>query len=621
MVFLFLYLFLLLPTWSMAADSPQDATLAPVIVTATRTETPQQDVTTSISVITADDIRKEGTETVLDALRSVPGIDVVQNGSRGTTTSVFIRGANPNQVLVLIDGVEVNSVTIGDFDFAHLLTDNVDRIEVLRGSGGALYGSKAIGGVINIITKKGQGAPQVTLSTEGGNGATHREVLGVSGGHGPLAYSFSGSYLGTDGFRSVNDNYRNGAVSTRLDYQLIDNGSLKAFFNMTDTNLGLVNNNVSFGLVDPNAREKDQHLTGKLEWEHKVLPQWDYRLSFGITHSHELFTDPDPVLSSLPSRTLIKPWIFSPQFQTNYRLESGHQITFGIDLDLRSAKFTSTDGSGVLTTFDKSQKNQALYLQDQYKLLNNKLILVGGVRYDHNQDFGSELSPSFSAAYLINEQGTKLKANYSKGFRAPTFDDLFFPGFSNPNLKPEISWEINAGVEQRFGSDRVSLETNYFHREVRDLIVFKGFAPENVGQVLFNGTEVILRGNLGHGLSLGGNYTFLGFTDRLVRRPKHSGSVGLNYQNGPLNINLASHIVGRHLDFDAVTFNTIDKGGYSRFDLATSYTLPWTAPLVKQVSLFGKIQNLADKKYQEADGFRAPPLNFLIGLRGVFGSK
>ncbi len=619
MNFFFLILFFIFfSDASPAAEPQQEQTLPPVVVTATRVETPKDDITTTLSVITSEDMRAKQAVTVEEVLRDVPGLDVVQSGSRGNTTSVFIRGSNSNQVLILVDGMEVNSVTAGNFDFAHLLTDNVDRIEVLRGAGGTLYGSKAVGGVINIITKKGQGAPQVSLSAEGGKASTHREIFGLSGGQKDLSYSFSSSYLKTNGFRSVNDGYRNAAVSARLDYNLLDNGSLKAIFSMTDTNLGLVNNNNSSGVLDPNAEEEDQRFIGQLAWEQKLAPQWDYRLSMGATQAHERLHDPDPLAFST-GRTLIKPRILSPQFQTNYRLQSGHHLTFGLDLDLRHAKYTSTDDSGKVTMFDKSQSNQALYLQDQFKLLNERLILVGGVRYDHNGDFGSKWSPAASAAYLLNETGTKIKASYAEGFKAPTFNDLFYPGSSNPNLNPEVSWELNAGVEQRLWADGWLLEPTYFHREVKDLIVFKGSRPENVGQVIFDGVETTLQVPLGKGFSFKGNYTYVNFSDRLTRRPKHKGNLILNYKNGPFNLNFDSHLTGRHLDVDAVTFDTIDKAGFSRFDLASSYVLPWQPPGTKQVQLFAKIENLFNKRYEEADGFLARPVNFLIGLRGVFG--
>jgi vitamin B12 transporter len=405
-----------------------------------------------------------------------------------------------------------------------------------------------------------------------------------------------------------------------LDYDLIKDGALKAVLTMTDTSLGLVNDDVSCEALDRNAHERDQRWTGQLEWQQKIFPQWDYRLSMGMNQSHELFRDRDTSCFSA-RRTLIKPRILSPQFQTNYRLESGHHLTLGVDLDLRHAKYTSTDSSDAVTTFNKSQHNQAIYLQDQWRLLQERLILVGGVRFDHNGDFGSEWSPSASAAYVIRESGTKLKANYAEGFRAPTFNDLFFPGSNNPNLDPEVSWEFNAGIEQRLWTDGVRLETVYFHREVKDLIVFKGSRPENVGQAIFDGFEAILQAQLGYGFSFKGNYTYVNFSDRLTRRPKHKGNLGLNYKDGPFQANLTSQIVGPHLDVHHASSATVDKGGYTRFDLASSYALPWQWSGLKNLTLFGKVENLFDRKYEQADGFLARPINFFIGIRGVFGKE
>jgi vitamin B12 transporter len=250
----FLFLFWLSFSRLPAAE-PQEPTLPPVFVTSTRTETPLEQVTTSATVITAKDIQDQQAVTVLEALRHVPGLDVVQLGSRGASTSVFVRGAESDHVLVMIDGVEVNSTTLGAFNFAHLTTDNVERIEILRGAGGTLYGSQAIGGVINIITKKGQGPLEAGLSLEGGNGSTHRQALSLRGEAGKLGYSFNAARMETQGFRSVNDDYRNLAASARLDYQVTDDATLKGIFHFVKTDLGLFNNNNFASQPDPNARE------------------------------------------------------------------------------------------------------------------------------------------------------------------------------------------------------------------------------------------------------------------------------------------------------------------------------------------------------------------------------
>jgi vitamin B12 transporter len=631
----FLLLLLLLPIDLPAAQSPI-VTLPPVFVTSTRTETPLELVTTSATVITANDLEAIQAKTVLDALRHVPGLDVLESGSRGTNSPVFIRGSESDHVLVLVDGVEVNSATLGAFNFAHLTTESIERIEILRGAGGTLYGSQAIGGVINIITKKGQGPLEAGLSLEGGNGQTHRQVLTLRGETGKLGYSLSAARMESDGFRSVNDDYRNLSTSARLDYQVTDAASLKGIFRFAKTDVGLFNNNNFASQPDPNAREAGTQYLGKLEWEQKILRNWDYRISGSMFKEYIKDSDDadECTFFGFPcdsrSRDRFRPRIDTGDFQTNYRFQDWSTTSFGVEYKRRSA-----DTSGGI---DKAIRNMGYYFQEQLQFFDQRLIMIPGIRLDDNQSFGTAWTPSFSAAYLFRDIGTKVKAGYAKGFKAPTLNELFFPpgfgcpAFGNPNLDPERSWEINAGLEQDLLGDRLKMGATYFHREVKDLIEgrpipgdpFGCFRAVNVGSARFDGVETMLRIKIFAPLSLDTQYMFLNWNTadgRLLRRPKHRGSVSLNYLQGGLNVNIAANIVGRRDDFRAASpFGNTTAAGYVRMDLASSYVLPWRAPLVKQVSVFGKIDNLLNKKYEEVDGFRARPLNFLLGVRASFGS-
>lgn len=634
-VLILFFLCALRPFELRAAELPE-ATLPPVFVTSTRTETPLAQVTTSATVVTDKDIQAQQAETVLQVLRTVPGLDVVQSGSRGNATSVFIRGSESDHVLVLIDGVEMNSTTLGAFDFAHLTTENVERIEILRGSGGTLYGSQAIGGVINIITKKGQGPLEAGVSLEGGNGSTHRQALTLKGNAGKLAYSFSGARTESQGFHSENDDYRNLAASARLDYQVTEDAILRGIFHFVKTDQGLFNNNNFASQPDPNAREAGTQYLGKLEWEQKILKDWDYRISGSMFKEH--IKDSDDVdgcvFFGFPcdsrTRDRFRPRIDTGEFQTNYRFEDWSTTTFGVEYKRRAA-----DTSGGI---DKAIRNMGYYLQEQFRFLDQRLVLIPGIRLDDNQSFGTAWTPSFSTAYLFRETGTKLKAGYARGFKAPSLNELFFPpgfgcpAFGNPNLKPEKSWELNAGVEQSLLTDRVTLGLTYFHREVKDLIEgrpipgdpFGCFRAENVGGARFDGVEWNLGIKLLTSLSINANYTYLDWDTAdgtLPRRPRHRGSVSLNYLRDGLNVNLTANVVGSRDDFRAAfPFGDIIKPGYAIFDLASSYSLPWQMPGIKNVALFGKIENLLNRKYEEADGFRAQPLNFLLGVRATFGS-
>ena len=636
-LFCILLVFILFPSLSRAVEPPPAESLPPMVVTATRTEVPLNQLTTSLTVITSEEIRERQTELVSEVLRDVAGVNVVQTGSMGSATSVFIRGAASNQALVLIDGVEINSTTTGAYDFANLTTDSVERIEVLRGAGGTLYGSQAIGGVINIITKKGQGPLESGLSLQGGNGYTNRQVATLTGSAGNLGYLFSVGHLASDGFRSVNDDYHNLSSSARLDYQLTENTSLKGIFHFINSRAGLFNNNNFAATADPNARQATTQYVAKLEWLQKIMPNWDYRISGSFYKEHDKFSDDvdSCVFFGFPcdsrTRDIFRPQIASGEFQTNYRLEDWSTSTFGVQYNRRSA---STSGG-----IDEAIGNVGYYLQQQFQFFDRRLIVIPGIRLDDNQQFGTAWTPSFSAAYLFKEIGTKVKGGYAKGFRAPTLNELFFPpsfgcpAFGNPDLGPEKSWEINFGAEQSFLAERLKMGANYFHREVKDLIEGRPipgdplgcFRAENVGSARFDGVELTLGIKIFEGLTLNANYTYLDWdtTDgTLPRRPRNSGNIILNYLQDALNVNLIVNIVGRVDDFRAAApFGDTITAGYGIVDLASSYRLPWRMPLVKEISLIGKIQNLFNKRYDQANGFRAPPLNFLLGFRANFGNQ
>jgi vitamin B12 transporter len=632
---IFLILFLVTLPSSLSGAEPPEVTFPPVFVTSTRTEIPLEQITTSASVITEKDIQEREAITILEVLRTVPGLDVVQSGSRGNPTSVFIRGSESDHVLVLIDGIEVNSTTLGAFNFAHLTTENIERIEIVRGAGGTLYGSQAIGGVINIITKGGKGPLELGLSAAGGNGSTYRQVATLRGEVGKLGYSLSAARIESDGFRKVNDDYRNLSTSGRLDFQATEDARLKGIFHFFKTDLGLFNNNNFVPAPDPNAREASTQYLGKLEWQQKIIKNWDYRISGSIFKEH--IKDSDDVDSctffGFPcdsrTRDRFRPQISTAEFQTNYRFQDWSTTTFGVEFKRRKAE---TSGG-----IDKAIRNLGYYLEEQLQFLDRRLIVIPGIRLDDNQSFGSAITPAFSAAYLFREIGTKLKAGYAKGFKAPTLNELFFPpgfgcpAFGNPNLDPEESWELNAGFEQAFLEDRVTLGGTYFHREVQDLIEgrpipgdpFGCFRAENVGRARFDGVEWSLRIKIFAPLTLDSQYTYLDWDTadgRLPRRPRHRGSVSLNYLQHGWNINISANIIGPRDDFRAASpFGNITMPGYMRADLASSYMLPWAVPGIKDMSVFGKIENLFNRKYEEANGFRARPLNFLLGIRATLG--
>jgi vitamin B12 transporter len=593
------------------------------------------ETTASVTVISAEEIQQQQADTVTEVLRAVPGLDFAQNGSRGTTTSVFTRGAESDQTLVLIDGVEVNSVTLGAFDFSNLTTENIERIEVLRGGGGTLYGSQAIGGVINIITKKGEGTPTASVSAEGGNGSTHREVLTFSGGEGIVGFSGAVSSIDTDGFRRFNDGYRNFSTNLRVDVTPFPTGSLRGFFRYTDAKTGLFNNKNYLAVPDLNARQLSNFLLLKGEWEHTIGEVFNYRVAGSYVRDNQRFFDePDQFdefgsgISRIPMETV------TGEMQANYYWRDLSVLTFGFEFEERSALVESNFG-GFRTRYDKSRNNFAYYFQEQLHLLNDRLFMIGGFRIDDNEDFGMHVTPAGSIAYVLPGLGTKLKGGIANGFRAPNFNELFYPGFGNPDLEAELSSEWNIGFEQSVWDQFFSLEAAYFDRRVKGLIegvVIDAenfiFQAQNKGRVDIRGVEVIPVLRPLPDLILSGSFMFLDFETgdgKLLRRPSERGTLHANYQrrnllwsDDLLNLHLGLRVVGDRDDIDPLSGAARTNSMFATTNVAVSYSFPSTLSTLSQMTLYGKIENLFDRNYQEVLGFRSPLLNYLVGVRMTF---
>jgi len=609
--------------------------LSPVVVTATRTETPLQETTSAVTVVGEQEIQHRQAETMAEVLRTVPGVDVVQSGSRGTTTNVFIRGAESDQTLLLLDGVEVNSVTLGAADLSNLTSENIDRVEIVRGGGGTLYGSQAIGGVINILSKKGEGAPTASLSSEGGNGATHREVLSFSGAQGIVGFSGAVANIDTDGFRAFNDGYRNFSTNTRVDVDLLPQGVVRGFFRYGDAKVGLFNNKNFLSVPDLNARQLENFVLAKGEWEHTIGDAFNYRVAGAYVRDNQRFFDEpdrfDPFGSGI-SRIPVE--LRTAEVQGNYLWRDLSITTGGFEFKDRSADVRANFG-GFRSEYKKSRNNFAYYLQERLRLLDERLFVTAGFRVDDNEDFGAQVTPAWSIAYLIPRTGTKLKGGYAEGFRAPNFNELFYPNFGNPNLGPERSSEWDVGIEQNVSDPRFTLEVNYFNRRVKGLI--EGvlvdptnfiFQAQNLGRVDVQGVEVIPLFRVSPSLTASGYFTFLDFDTKdghLLRRPTRHGAVQLNYQtpllrrwDGLLNLNLSIKVVGDRDDVDPRLGAVRSNPMFARTDIAVSYAFPVRNALMSRLTIYGKIENLFDRHYQEVLGFRSPPLNYLAGIRMTF---
>lgn len=596
-----------------AQETPPEVEVEEVVVTATKTEVPLKEVTSSVTVITEEEIQAKNAKTVLEVLRDVPGLDVVQTGGPGGTTSVFMRGSNSSHTLVLIDGVQVNSPTTGAFDFADMTVDNVERIEIVRGAQSTLYGSEAIGGVINIITKRGKGAPAFSLSAEAGAFRSFRESIGLRGTTPLLDYSLSVARFDTDGFSKASerngntedDGYENTTLSSRLGMNLGAVGQLDLTARYTNAKVDL--DGCGFPVCpidDPNFVQDSQSLVISTRYSRPLTGWWNQQLQIGFDLEELKGSDPDTVFSNYEIDTQSR----RTEWQHHFSISEADLLTLGYEYEVQAGR-----GEG---TFDESISNSALYIQNQHHV-SEAFSQVVGVRADYNSRFGDKITYKAEAAYNPSGTGTRFRAAYGTGFRGPTLNDLFFPGFGNPDLEPETSESVEGGIEQALFSNKVSLRGTYFHTSFENLIVFDSVTslPQNIGRARAKGAELELRVSPAKAITLRTNYTYTSARNEendqeLPRRPRQKAGAGLSITPIPsLKTQLDLLYVGKRFNDSA---NTQPVDAYTLIHLAGSFDL------TKTVQIFARVENLFDREYEEVLGYGTAGRSAYGGVKMTF---
>ncbi len=598
---------------------PSAQQLEPMVVSATRTETPIKQVGSAITVITAKDIADRRSNTVAEILRGVPGLDVQSNGGIGQPTSVFLRGANSGHTLVLIDGIEMNdpsSTSNAFFNYSDLQVDNIERIEILRGAQSSVYGSDAIGGVINIITKRTQGKPQFRAEGQGGSYDSFKLGGGVDGGSDALNYGLSASRLETQGFSAADrrlgnterDGYRNSTVTSRLGAQPRENLDL-------DWNLRFQEGKAQFDdcggarCDDPNAFSVNKQLFTRGQGRLKLFDGF-WEQTFGIAYS---LTDrrtvdlPDtvsPFGNRAASRNAFEGDKVKVNWQSNFNLHETNTAILGVENEADRI-VSASDRIGV-----KSANTTGYYLQDQISLW-NRWFTTAGVRFDEHNRVGGKVTWRITQVFAFDETGTRLKGSYGTGFKAPSLYQLFAPpaGFGpvgNPNLSPETSQSWDAGFEQSLWKQKAGFGASYFNNVFNNLIDFRfGQGYLNIDLATAEGIESFFEIKPLEGLSLRGNYTYTRTHDastraRLFNRPTHKGSFDAHYrflQGADVNVNIL--LVGSRdfQDFSTFPERRVALSGYALVNLAGSYDIN------RHLRLFARVDNLLDKNYQEILGY------------------
>jgi vitamin B12 transporter len=622
-----LALLLLLRAETMPARAGEvaDAILPEVVVTATRLPTPAAEIASSVTVITHDDIERKQARTLSDVLQDVPGLNLVQTGGAGGQTSVFMRGTNPNGVKVFVDGIDVSDPSSGSgtFNFEHFLTGNIERVEVLRGPQSGLYGANSIGGVINIITKKGGGPTQLRGSVEGGWFGTFNQSAGVGGSLSRFNYDVDVEHFHADdtpvtpsalvvpGRATHGNYYDNTTVATRLGAGLTENFDVELVARYINTTLRFTGDD----FIDPESflsQEDKQQLYSRAT-AHLALFDGRFDQTLGVAYADFYQRDLDPNVTPT-SVNLFSGDRVKVDWQGNIKLAPAQILTLGAE-----HQRDTVDSSGPVTG---EMTDDAGFLQLQSGF-GERFFNTVSLRFDDNDRFGSKPTFRVAPALLIPETDTKLKGSVGTGFNPPTLSQLFqsfpeFGFFANPNLKPETSLGYDLGFEQALLKKQVQFGATYFHNDIDNLITINdsGTTLVNVGKAIAYGVESFVSYKPRDRLTLRGDYTITLAKDDildqpLLRRPKHKASVNATWQaTNAAALSTTLLYVGPWQDVSrAGTATGLDVNGYTVVNLAASYDLG------RGVTGFGRIDNLLDRRYQDPLGFRRPGFGAFAGVR------
>ena len=612
--------------------SAQD-NLPPVIVSASRMPSSSIETVTSATVIGKTEIESKQPVSVTELLRSVPGLHIDQNGGRGGGASVYMRGADPNFTLVMVDGIQANDPLNnhgGSFNFSDLDSAGIERIEVIRGPVASVYGSAAIGGVINIITKRGSAQPQASIDFTGGRFGYGRTAFTTSGRSGIFDYAFSTAYL-SDGEPVKGSNFRNGSYNGKFSIAPSDNALLQMTSHFADSHSESFpedSGGPQYAVRRQTDRRHEQQTTVGLNFTHHPLAWLDYDLQTSFFNSIDDTKSPgvaagvrDPVgippnssNGSFQRGTLTSSTTLSVMDNLSVNLGFEEKIEHGSnDSELNFGRFI-LGGKFKLTRYTSSPffETRAAWPFG--------LTLQGGLRADFPSDFAAKVSPRVGAAFKIAASGTTLKTNWGEGFHLPSFFALGNPIVGNVNLKPETSKNFDAGAVQSLWDEHVEVGVTFFDNRYQNLIDFDAGPPPrlvNRSNVIARGVEATLQIKPVDSLSVRTQLTYthtdiINSSEELRRRPKWRAGMDARWQpRADLTLNLAVFYVGTVLD-SSIPTGERNLDPYARVDLASVWSV------TPKIQIAAGIDNLLNRKYQEAVGFPAAAIRPRVSLRYDF---
>ena len=578
-----------------------------IVVTATRTPQEASQVVSSVSVIDADQIAASSATRLEEILHDVVGLQVVSNGPTGSLASPTIRGSEANQVLVLLDGVRLNSTQNGQFNLSNLpvALGDIERIEVLRGPSAALYGSNALAGVIQIFTQQPEAEPLSRISWSEGRFETRKISASTAQKLERFRYRLAAAHEQSDGYRE-NSDYEAQSFNGLFGVDLGADFDLELSANHLDKELGVAG---STSFPSPEARQWDKNTQAVLTFSGPAGPL-NFNLKGIYDRQHSEYKDPGGWFPTHDTH-LLKTLGTELQVASD---EGPHRLLFGGDC--YHDKIDSTANG------DQEQDRWSSFAQYEIKPTSWATLLLG-LRYDGHSDFDNETSPRAAARCALSDT-TSLRISAAKAFRAPTLNDRFWPdtGWTkgNPNLVPETAWEYEVAVDQQL-QELGDVSLALFLRDVEDLIEWADngsgvWTPSNVSDARIWGVEVETNLRLHKLLATGANYTYLHpkneTTDQfIVGKARHQAH--LFFDIGPVH-DTRLRLDGRYLYY----YPEATRDDASHFVLDATVSHPFLVGNSLELELELSVKNLLDEEYEESVGYPMPPRQFFAGLTAYF---
>ncbi len=608
-----------LPLASLVLADELETQLDPVIVTATRMSEPKSQTLASVTVIERTEIERRQAHSVPDLLRGVAGVSIAQNGGEGHAASLFLRGTNSDHVLILIDGVKTGSVTLGTTPLENLPLDQIERIEIVRGPRSSLYGSEAIGGVIQIFTKQGGGTLTPRASIGGGTLGTGHLSGGLSGGGDQGWFNLGVNLDRTDGINACHgsvspfagcgviepdrDGYRNLGISARAGYAFSEAAKIDLHLlsseNRSDFDGSLFSGNV--------ARSEQQVFGGTATF--KPLEPWTLILSAGRGwDSYRTFYDDAAQLIDERFIDRFETTRDTLSLQNNVTLMPGQVATLGLD-------YLNDRVAGTVAYTEDSRDNLGVFGEYQGRFGATDLTL--SLRQDDNQQFGEHVTGNTAIGYRF-ENSVQVSLSYGTAFKSPSFNDLYYPNYGNPELDPEQSRSLELGLSGNLpiGNDSGRWGINAYQTDIDDLITFDAvtFSAANINSARIRGVEATASARL-FDWDVATSLTLINPENRtagadqgklLARRPEQSFQLDLDRQLDRWSVGATLFVAGRRFD-DAA--NTVRLDGYTLVDLRTEYTI---TPALR---LQARLENVLDETYETAAWFNQPGRAAYLTLR------